>query len=917
MTFSASKLQSGPLWPQVVQDLLGLYAPQASFLGLLDGRYLRISTQSIEPQAQQALEPPGEWLDQGVLDWVSAEGHLLGLLWSPEGIGPEVGELFNRLLAAQGSGAAAADFSLLLTQLPQPTVWLDMELKVLEVSHSFLELFALERGATVGQNVRQLNLPLDLRPLETATQGRQPEWPDQEAEDPRQPGRTIWLRPGVRPFFTGQQSGVLWTVENVTEERQKGEWLRTLLGGLGVPAAVIDLSGEIRQANQALSELSGLDSLGSEKLQDLPLFSEAGKHTVQGLIALAAEGGAALAHPERRRGQPITLELRRSPTRPDLLVAQLSEGRATGAVKTGTAGEDQALLQEVLNQQHTATLLVDRSGALRLINDQAAQLTGTDAARLLGKNLRRQLELLGINLLTPEGEPFRFNPWNEALPHSAELVVESPAQGRRPVALTVGPAGGAGGTEGHGSAADLLLVTLRDLSDLKRAQAQATYGAYHDQLTGLYNRAGLRRFLAEPGTAAQSGVAVVVELDEYAAMTTATEPTAINHLLMQLAASFRGLAATHQGEAARLGDGTFALWLPEMSLKRAQLATEQVTQGTFRVGQAVTALTFATGLAEAGGGQTPDAALGNAEIAAQYARRRGRGQVTPYHDELRTQLAETFRLEQSLRDSVSSGQLKLHYQPTLNLRSGQLSGAEALLRWERISARLSPHELLDLAARLRLLQPLSDWVMREALQQQRSWNELWPDFRVGINVSLEELRQPAALGALWPLLEQLEEQGSPLPNIEISAASMVDFHAQDDVILQQLHEAGAALWLDHFGEGTMSLTSLTEFPLTGLKLHPHMITGLESGGRGPDLVAATLDLARRLDLQVTAVGVETAGQLKTLRELGCDQAQGYAISPPLRASALGDWLRDHPAGTPGVPAPEVPALSAAEGRSGD
>lgn len=903
MTVPASKLPTGPLWPRVVQDLLGLYAPQASFLGQLGGSYLRVSAQSIEPQAQQALDPPGEWLDQGVLDWVSVDGHLLGLLWSPEGVSPEVTELFNRLLATQQGTAATADFELLLTQLPQPTAWLDMELRVLETSRSFLDLFRLERSDAVGHNVRQLGLPVQVRYLEEAVQGRQPEWPEWETEDPRDPEHTLWLRSTVQPFFTGQQSGLLWSLQDITDERQKGEWLRSLLDGLGVPAAVIDLSGEIQQANQALGELSGLEGLTGECLQELTLFSEAGKRTVQGLITLAAEGGAALAHPERRKGQPLTLELRRSAARPDLLVAQLSEGRAASAVKPDAADEDQALLQEVLNQQHTATLLVDRSGVLRLINDQAAQLSGTDAARLLGKNLRRQMELLGINLFSASGEPFQLNPWIETLPHSAEVILESPGQGRRPMALNIGPVSPVGSQEDRSVPSDLLLITLRDLSDLKRAQAQATYGAYHDQLTGLYNRAGLRRFLAQPDTP-QSGTVAVVELDEYAAMTTATESTAIHHLLMQLAASFRSLAATHQGEAARLGDGTFALWLPGLSMKRAGLATEQVTQGSFRVGKSTTGLTFATGLAETGN-QSPDVALGNAEIAAQFARRRGRGQVTPYHDELRVQLAETFRLEQSLRDSVSSGQLKLHYQPTLHLESGQISGAEALLRWERISTRLSPHELLELAARLRLLQPLSDWVMREAMQQQRAWNELWPNLRVGINVSLEELRQPGALGALWPLLEQLEQQGSPLPNIEISATSMVDFRQQDAGVLQQLHEAGAALWLDHFGEGVMSLTSLTEFPLTGLKLHPQMMSGLERGGRGPDLVAATLDLAGRLNLQVTAVGVETPGQLDALKRLGCHQAQGYAISPPLKATALSDWLRDH---TPGGPLSATPAL---------
>ncbi|MDO4264166.1 MAG: PAS domain S-box protein, partial [Deinococcus sp.] len=460
MTVPASKLQTGPLWPQVIQDLLGLYAPQASFLGQLGGTYLRISAQSIEPQHQQDLEPPGEWLDQGVLDWVSVDGHLLGLLWSPEGVGAEVGELFNRLLAGQQGAASGADFELLLTQLPQPTAWLDMELRVLDVSHSFLALFGLERGEVVGQNVRQLGLPVQMRHLEEAVQGRQPEQPEWEGADPRTPERTLWLRSTVQPFFTGHQSGLLWSVQDITEERQKGEWLRSLLDGLGVPAAVINLAGEIQQANQALGDLSGLEGLTGECLQDLALFSDAGKRTVQGLITLAAEGGAALAHPERRRGQPLTLELRRSAARPDLLVAQLSEGRSAGAVKADAAGEDQALLQEVLNQQHTATLLVDRSGVLRLINDQAAQLSGTDAARLLGKNLRRQLELLGINLFTASGEPFQVNPWVATLPHSTEVLLETPGQGRRPMELNISPVSAAGAQENRQVPGDLLMVTL-------------------------------------------------------------------------------------------------------------------------------------------------------------------------------------------------------------------------------------------------------------------------------------------------------------------------------------------------------------------------------------------------------------------------------------------------------------------------
>ena len=184
----------------------------------------------MQVQAQRDLDPPVEWLEDGVLDWVSVDGHLLGLLWSPEGVGEEVSEVFNRLLAAQQSGVATADFSLLLTQLPQPTAWLDMELHVLEASRSFLDLFELNREDTIGQSLRQLNLPLDLQQLEDAAAGRHTDGMETEAERLDLAGQQLWLKSSVQPFFTGSQSGLLWSIRDITAEYQRGEWLSTLLG---------------------------------------------------------------------------------------------------------------------------------------------------------------------------------------------------------------------------------------------------------------------------------------------------------------------------------------------------------------------------------------------------------------------------------------------------------------------------------------------------------------------------------------------------------------------------------------------------------------------------------------------------------------------------------------------------------------
>ncbi|WP_146009596.1 putative bifunctional diguanylate cyclase/phosphodiesterase, partial [Deinococcus planocerae] len=533
-----------------------------------------------------------------------------------------------------------------------------------------------------------------------------------------------------------------------------------------------------------------------------------------------------------------------------------------------------------------AALLVDPAGRTQLVSERAAELLGLEGSRLLGVPLTRALPDLGVRLHTPGGAPLAFPDLRAeslTLPLETELLLVRPDGGGRHLEVrgTLLPGEAPGARPG-------LLLTLRDVSALRHAQARLRHGARHDPLTGLLNRAGLREALVQgaPGTA------LCLDLDGFGALNAALGRTACDHLLIGVAARLGDLADARGGRAARLGDDAFALFLPHSGPPETAGALTAALRSAFtapvRAGRQAVPLTFALGVAPVGLGDD-GAALADAETALTHARRRGRAQASTFGPGLREEVADPFRLEEALREALSGeGEgLTLHYQPALHLASGRVTGAEALLRWTHPAlGELPPAQVLPLAARAGLMAPLAGWVLRRAVEEGRAWRATHPGLRLSVNLSLGGQWCPTDLEELLPFLA---EHGSP--DVEVGAGCLLDPGEGTLDLLEALRERGARLWVDDFGEGTTSLSALSRHPLTGIKLHPNLTARLPGDPRGVTLVEATLDLARRLGWQVTAVGVESAAGLELLRGLGCDAVQGHAVCPPLDPEAFGAWLR--------------------------
>lgn len=868
-------------------DLLRLHAPHATLLACVGDQVVRVRAGEAAQLLSGDLVPPDDWLERGEMTWITQGGALLGLLHTEAGAGgpgaPAVlVDMLTLLLTSARASEAPGDTELLISQLPVPAAWLSADLSVQGVSRALLEWFGWTETEVLGQRLPdvwpgQAELP---GLLEQAAAGRALHLPDAPLTT-RQGER--WVRGEARPYFGNGAAGVLLTLQDVSGEYAQTARVSALMDS-EAPTALLGPDGHVLHASAGLLELlpPTAPAMPGAPLWAWPCFADVPSSVVQDLFAVARSGGAARADVPLSQGGVLPLSVRRT-NLPDLLVA---EGLPAARVGHAPAG----LLGQVLALTDSTAVALDHVGRVQFVSDRAAELLGLEVGRLLGLSLTRVMADLGVQVLRPDGEAQPIPDWRTLpLPLTHEVVLGLPSGKLRHMQLraTALPAEG-GGKPG-------LLLNLRDFTALRHAQAKMRHDARHDALTGLLNRSGLNDTLTQMSSG-KGGAGAVVALTprKFGELVAALGRTACDHLLIQVAARLNDVAREEGGAAARLNDTTLAVFLPARSAQEALDRVQTALTEPLRAGRRDVPVQFALGGTECAG---PDIQGGtvitDAEVAMQHALRQvdTPEQASVFRPALRAQMAQAFELEDALREAVSGEQLTLLYQPAIRLTDGLPVGSEALLRWNHPRlGQLGPGKFLDAAARTDLIGQVGDWVVRAALRGRTEIRQALPEpyetWRVGVNLNLQELRRSAGLRELLPLLSA---EGAP--DIEVTAGSLLD-HSQETLgLLEQLRSLGAMLSVDDFGDTATNLAALTRFPLDGLKLHPTLTARLPEDPRSVTLVQATVDLAHRLGMWVTAVGVETPEQLRVLRELGCDAAQGYAIAPPLALPELLDWLR--------------------------
>ncbi|HET6811681.1 MAG TPA: bifunctional diguanylate cyclase/phosphodiesterase [Acidimicrobiales bacterium] len=441
-------------------------------------------------------------------------------------------------------------------------------------------------------------------------------------------------------------------------------------------------------------------------------------------------------------------------------------------------------------------------------------------------------------------------------------------------------------------------VALRRGQLVEELRAEVTakqHQAYHDPLTGLPNRAFFAQRLGEATVARARGerlAVLLMDLDEFKEINDTLGHDVGDAVLVAIGAR---LVAT-VGDAAfvtRLGGDEFAILVPrepeEGFLTLAQRVADAV-QEPLAIEDMVLQLRTSIGLAICPDhGEKPSVLLQRADVA-MYSAKGSHIPVVEYTAEKDHHSTRRLGLVGDLRQAVATDGLDLYYQPKADLTTGCVYGVEALLRWSHpVHGMVPPDEFIPMAEHSGLIGPVTSWVLRRALTQQAAWAARGIQLTVAVNISARSLLQPELVDEVARLLHETGVAPRNL-TLEITESTVMVDLVRSVVVLDQLSAMGVRLSVDDFGTGYSSLSRLTKLPVDEVKIDKSLVFNMLRDQGDLAVVGATIDLARHLELEVVAEGIEDGLTWERLRQLGCGRAQGYYLSRPVPARELEEWL---------------------------
>ena len=441
-----------------------------------------------------------------------------------------------------------------------------------------------------------------------------------------------------------------------------------------------------------------------------------------------------------------------------------------------------------------------------------------------------------------------------------------------------------------GSAVDGVVATFRDVTEQRNLERQLSHRAFHDELTGLANRAlfldRMDHALRIARSESDPVVVLFVDLDDFKSVNDALGHAVGDQLLKSVADRIRRAAGTGD-TAARLGGDEFALLLEDRggidrAIDVAESLLDALREPVTIAGYDVVVLA-SVGVAVAAPGMSTTSLLRDADIAMYEAKRAGKGQIRLFDPAMRLVATKHLEYRSELGEALERGQFRLVYMPFVDLRSGQVTGAEALVRWHHPEHGDVPAaEFIPIAERSGLIVPLGQWVIEAAFEQLARWR---PRLYVSVNLSGVQIRQPDFVERAVDAADRFHIDPQAVV-WEITESVLVDEGERATETVQRLREEGFRFAVDDFGAGYCSLSFLQRHPVDLLKVDRAVIEEFGSDPRGHTLARTILQMAESLDLLTVAEGIETTSQLRELRRIGCDLGQGYLLSKPLEAEQL-------------------------------
>jgi diguanylate cyclase (GGDEF)-like protein len=426
------------------------------------------------------------------------------------------------------------------------------------------------------------------------------------------------------------------------------------------------------------------------------------------------------------------------------------------------------------------------------------------------------------------------------------------------------------------------------VTKLRSLQDELRHQAYHDPLTGLPNRSLFMERVKEELERRGGMIAVLfIDVDDFKIVNDTLGHSVGDALLVSVAGRLRH-SVRPQDVVARLGGDEFAVLLPGIEDSPAQprgVARRilEAFDAQVHAGSQLVSVHVSVGITDSRRSRDADQLIREADLAMYQAKSHGKSRFEFFEASMAAAMLRLHDVREELAKAIDREEIVVEYQPIVSLETGQISAAEALVRWEHpVRGRVAPAEFVPLAEETGLISALDRHVLRQACRQARRWqlaDTTEAPLRVHVNLSVAELRDPELVPGVLTMLNECELAPEHL-TLEITETQLLGDAAHSAVRFQELRDLGVRIALDDFGTGYSSLSSLHSLPVDSLKIAKPFVDGLTGGGREASFIGMILELARTLELEVIAEGIETSAQLEALRGLGAGLGQGYLLGRP-------------------------------------